>query len=157
MINLICKRPRCKMRDRNKCIIILTTSSYFCFNISYSTFREVLYTVLLKRRPLFHIFSFILPCGLLSMLNLLAFLLPTESGEKVSLGITNLLALVLFQQLIADSLPPSSSDMPIISKSLSYIITCSCTLETSLICILLLASRDVHFDKRMIYFLSDLL
>ena len=31
------------------------------------------------------------------------------------------------------------------------------TLETSLICILLLASRDVHFDKRMICFLSDLL
>ena len=31
------------------------------------------------------------------------------------------------------------------------------TLETSLICILLLTSRDVHFDKRMICFLSDLL
>ena len=31
------------------------------------------------------------------------------------------------------------------------------TLETSLICILLSASRDVHFDKRMICFLSSLL
>ena len=31
------------------------------------------------------------------------------------------------------------------------------SLETSLICILLLASRDVYFDKRMICFLSDLL
>ena len=30
-------------------------------------------------------------------------------------------------------------------------------LKTSLICILLLASRNVHFDKRMICFLSDLL
>ena len=30
------------------------------------------------------------------------------------------------------------------------------TLETSLICILLSASRDVHFDKRMIFFLSGL-
>ena len=30
------------------------------------------------------------------------------------------------------------------------------TLETSLICILLSASRDVHFDKRMICFLSGL-
>ena len=30
------------------------------------------------------------------------------------------------------------------------------TLETSLICILLLANRDVHFDKRMICFLIDL-
>ena len=33
----------------------------------------------------------------------------------------------------------------------------SITLETSLICILLSASRDVHFNKRMICFLSDLL
>ena len=31
------------------------------------------------------------------------------------------------------------------------------SLETSLICILLLASCDVHFDKRMICFLNDLL
>ena len=31
------------------------------------------------------------------------------------------------------------------------------SLETILICILLLASRDVHFDKSMICFLSDLL
>ena len=31
------------------------------------------------------------------------------------------------------------------------------SLETSLICILLSASRDVHFDKRMICFLSGLL
>ena len=31
------------------------------------------------------------------------------------------------------------------------------SLETSLICILLSASRDVHFDKRMICFLSVLL
>ena len=31
------------------------------------------------------------------------------------------------------------------------------TIETSSISVLLLASRDVHFDKRMICFLSDLL
>ena len=31
------------------------------------------------------------------------------------------------------------------------------SLETSLICILLLVSRDVHFDKRMVCFLSGLL
>ena len=31
------------------------------------------------------------------------------------------------------------------------------SLETSLICILLSASRDVHFEKRMICFLSGLL
>ncbi|XP_072040023.1 neuronal acetylcholine receptor subunit alpha-7-like isoform X1 [Amphiura filiformis] len=90
------------------------------------TFPEVVYTILLRRRPLFHVFSFSLPCGLLSLLNLLAFILPTESGEKVSLGITNLLALVLFQQLIGDSLPPSSTDMPIISYYFTPMILIGC-------------------------------
>ena len=44
-------------------------------------------------------------------------------------------------------------------RLLSYIVSVIIivTLETSLVCILLLASRDVHFDKRMICFLSDLL
>ncbi|XP_072040024.1 neuronal acetylcholine receptor subunit alpha-7-like isoform X2 [Amphiura filiformis] len=91
-----------------------------------NTFPEVVYTILLRRRPLFHVFSFSLPCGLLSLLNLLAFILPTESGEKVSLGITNLLALVLFQQLIGDSLPPSSTDMPIISYYFTPMILIGC-------------------------------
>ncbi|XP_072039353.1 neuronal acetylcholine receptor subunit alpha-7-like [Amphiura filiformis] len=89
-------------------------------------FPEVVYTVVLHRRPLFHVLSFILPCVLLSFLNLLAFILPTASGEKVSLGITNLLALVLFQQLIGDFLPPSSSDMPIISYYFTPMILIGC-------------------------------
>ena len=43
-------------------------------------------------------------------------------------------------------------------KAIYIFIFVSCvTLETSLKCILLLASRDVHFDKRMICFLGDLL
>ena len=39
---------------------------------------------------------------------------------------------------------------------LSWTLSELLTLETSLICILLSASRDVHFDKRMICFLSGL-
>ena len=96
----------------NVTIIVLILKNYILCRL----FPEVVYTIVLKRHPKFYVLSFIIPCGVLSVLNLLVFLLPTESGEKVSLGITNLLALVLFQQLIADSLPPSSRYMPILSK-----------------------------------------
>ncbi len=82
----------------------------------YGGYPELQYTLVLSRRPLFHVITIILPCGLLSLLNLLVFMLPTESGEKVSLGITNVLALVVFLQLIGESMPPSSDKMPIISK-----------------------------------------
>ena len=86
----------------------------------FRVFPEIIFTVVLQRHPLFYTLSFILPCGLLSALNILVFILPTESGEKVSFGITNLLALVLFQQTIGNSLPPSSKFMPIISKYLFH-------------------------------------
>ncbi|XP_072040019.1 neuronal acetylcholine receptor subunit alpha-7-like isoform X1 [Amphiura filiformis] len=92
----------------------------------YGLYPELIFTVVLKRRPMFHILSFILPCALLSILNLLAFILPTASGEKVSLGITNLLAVVLFQQLIGDTLPPSSESMPIISYYFAPMILLGC-------------------------------
>ncbi|XP_072014625.1 neuronal acetylcholine receptor subunit alpha-7-like [Amphiura filiformis] len=103
-------------------------------------YSEVVYTISLRRRPLFHVLSFIVPCGLLSLLNLLVFILPTESGEKVSLGITNLLALVVFQQLIADSLPPSS--MPILGYYFTPMILIGCLSIVSGVLVAALYHRD---------------
>ena len=68
----------------------------------------------LSRRPLFYVLVIIVPCTLLSLINLTVFTLPTESGEKVSLGITNYLALVLILQLIGDMIPPASDGLPVI-------------------------------------------
>ena len=80
-------------------------------------FPDLGYFIHLRRRSLFHVLNIIIPCLLLSVLNLMVFVLPPESGEKIQLGMTNLLALVLFQQLITDNLPPTSADKsPIISK-----------------------------------------
>ena len=39
----------------------------------------------------------------------LGFYLPADSGEKVSLGVTVLLALTVFQLMVAESMPPSES------------------------------------------------
>ena len=79
-------------------------------------YPELRYSLRLKRRPLFHVLNILLPCVLLSILNLMVFALPPESGEKIQLGMTNLLALVLFQQLISEALPPTSDKSPIIGK-----------------------------------------
>ncbi|XP_072039463.1 neuronal acetylcholine receptor subunit alpha-7-like [Amphiura filiformis] len=89
-------------------------------------YPEIVFTVVLKRRTGFYILTLITPCIMLSVLNLMAFILPTASGEKVSLGITNLLALVLFQQLIGNLVPPSSNYIPIISYYFAPMILISC-------------------------------
>ena len=83
---------------------------------NYGGYAEIYFTLALARRSFFYVLTIIIPCGLLSLVNLVVFILPTESGEKVSLGITNVLALVLFQQLIAEPMPPTSDKLPLICK-----------------------------------------
>ena len=79
-------------------------------------YTELTYSIILRRQPLFHTIQIIIPCVLLSLLNLMVFALPADSGEKISLGMANLLSLVLFQQLISNSVPPISDKAPIIGK-----------------------------------------
>lgn len=52
---------------------------------------------------------------MISFLAPLGFYLPADSGEKVSLGVTVLLALTVFQLLVAESMPPSES-VPLIGQ-----------------------------------------
>ncbi|XP_026696674.2 neuronal acetylcholine receptor subunit alpha-7-like isoform X2 [Ciona intestinalis] len=70
-------------------------------------FVDVTYTIHMRRRTLFYGFNLILPCVLVCSLTILVFLLPADSGERITLGITVLLALVVFLQLVADNLPPT--------------------------------------------------
>ena len=72
-------------------------------------YPDITYTLLLKRRSSFYIFNLLLPCFLISFLAPLGFYLPADSGEKVSLGVTVLLALTVFQLMVAESMPPSES------------------------------------------------
>ena len=46
----------------------------------------------------------------------MVFYLPSDCGEKLTLSITNLLALVVFQQVISDSMPPNGDEPPILGK-----------------------------------------
>ena len=52
---------------------------------------------------------------MISFLAPLGFYLPADSGEKVSLGVTVMLALTVFQLLVAEIMPPSEN-VPLIGK-----------------------------------------
>ncbi|NWZ72935.1 ACH10 protein, partial [Acrocephalus arundinaceus] len=86
--------------------------TYGCCSEPYP---DVTYTLLLRRRASFYVFNLLLPCIMVSFLAPLGFYLPADSGEKVSLGVTVLLALTVFQLLVAESMPPSES-VPLIGK-----------------------------------------
>ena len=80
-------------------------------------------SLILTRRPLYYILVIGVPCTLLSLINLMVFLLPTESGEKVSLAITNFLALVLVQQLVGEFIPPADDKFPVVLSEYNRSIT----------------------------------
>lgn len=82
---------------------------------------EVHYEVVLARIETFYIFSIWIPCALLSVLELTVFLMHPNSGEKVSLSVNNVLAFILFQQIIIESMPSSGDDSPIIGNYDIYI------------------------------------
>ncbi|XP_045216812.2 neuronal acetylcholine receptor subunit alpha-10-like isoform X2 [Mercenaria mercenaria] len=86
------------------------------YNCCPEPYPDVTFYIVMRRRPAFYLLTMIFPCILTSCVAALGFLLPTESGEKVSLEITVLLSLAVFLLLVSESLPPSSDNFPIIGS-----------------------------------------
>ena len=79
-------------------------------------YPDVTFTVVMRRRTLYYLFNIIFPCLWLTILSLLGFWLPPDSGEKITLGITVLLAFSVFMLLIAETMPATSGFVPLIGK-----------------------------------------
>ncbi|XP_052125793.1 neuronal acetylcholine receptor subunit alpha-10-like [Frankliniella occidentalis] len=77
-------------------------------------YPDITYVIRIRRRPLFYVFNLILPCILINCIALLVFYVPSESGEKVTLGISALLSMTVFLMTIRESLPPTEKT-PLIS------------------------------------------
>nr|WMV64418.1 nicotinic acetylcholine receptor alpha7 variant [Pardosa pseudoannulata] len=75
---------------------------------------DITFTIHIRRRTLYYGFNLIIPCVLISSMTLLGFTLPPDSGEKLTLGVTILLSLSVFQMLVTETLPPSSDAVSII-------------------------------------------
>ncbi|ESO95054.1 hypothetical protein LOTGIDRAFT_94361, partial [Lottia gigantea] len=79
----------------------------------------------MKRRSAFYVLNVILPIILLSYMGSLVFVLPADSGEKMSLAVTILLAYVLFLTLISDNMPQTSLQTSILAVYLSILVAMS--------------------------------
>lgn len=72
-------------------------------------------TFRLERKSQYVIVNIVLPILFMCFLNVLVFILPAESGERVSYAITVLLAIAVFMTIISDTLPKKSEPLPLIS------------------------------------------
>ncbi|XP_055894104.1 neuronal acetylcholine receptor subunit alpha-6-like [Biomphalaria glabrata] len=83
-------------------------------SLSTSTWEgsSIQFTFKLRRRPAFLLINIVLPVVFLSFLNLMVFIIPADSGEKISYGITVLLALSVFLSIVGSLLPRSGASTP---------------------------------------------
>ncbi|XP_066916789.1 neuronal acetylcholine receptor subunit alpha-3-like isoform X2 [Clytia hemisphaerica] len=71
-------------------------------------------SILIKRKYIFFIMNLVVPCALIACMIFLVFVLPAKSGERISLGITVMLSMAIFQELSSEKLPSSSDNYPLL-------------------------------------------
>ena len=81
--------------------------------VTYAIFTV---TVELQRKPSFYVMTLMVPSVLISLISVIGFLLPSESGEKVSLQLTALLSYSLLLTVLVDIVPPIGGNFPLIGK-----------------------------------------
>ncbi|CAL8403889.1 unnamed protein product [Boreogadus saida] len=79
-------------------------------------YPDITSAVVMARSTLYYGLNLLIPCVLISRLASLVFLVPADSGEKISLGITVLLSLTVFMLLMAEIMPATSDSVPLIAE-----------------------------------------
>ena len=77
------------------------------------TSKIVIKMTITRKAIAYHLTLFV-PCLFLSIIMFLAFIVPTETGQRLSLIVTILLTITVFQQFTLDILPPYS--LPVLSR-----------------------------------------
>ncbi|KAK3083173.1 hypothetical protein FSP39_015738 [Pinctada imbricata] len=94
----------------------------------------------IKRRPEFSMLSLCIPIIMLGVLNSCVFLIPPESGERISYAITVLLLYSVFMTIISDNMPSNSDPVPVLIYVLLIMMA-----ESGIIVILTIYGLRLHF------------
>ncbi|XP_033112678.1 neuronal acetylcholine receptor subunit alpha-6-like isoform X2 [Anneissia japonica] len=85
-------------------------------------FAYAVFSIQLKRRHEFYYTFILVPYHFCAFLITLMFFIPFENGEKLSYGVTVLLGSIVFQQIIALSLPPVGKESSVIGMYCNAVI-----------------------------------
>ncbi|XP_074660971.1 neuronal acetylcholine receptor subunit alpha-9-like [Tubulanus polymorphus] len=109
--NIVYYKPKNQQWRVEKISVRRNISFYACCDEPYP---DIKFTIHMRRRSLFYIINLICPCLLIYLISFLGFFLPVESGEKVNLEITVLLALVVFLLMVGETMPPTPDTIPVV-------------------------------------------
>jgi len=77
-------------------------------------YLDITFVIKIRRRTIYYFFNLIVPCVLIASMAVLGFTLPPDSGEKLSLGVTVLLSLTVFQDSVSATMPITSLQIPLL-------------------------------------------
>ncbi|XP_060556968.1 neuronal acetylcholine receptor subunit alpha-9-like [Ruditapes philippinarum] len=97
--------------------------------LSGYTMPAVKFSIQLKRKYSYYLLNMLLPVIVLATMAPFVFILPVESGEKNGFALTILLSLSVVMTIVSDNIPPTSTNVCILSVYLlvTFII---CSVET---------------------------
>ncbi|XP_052263443.1 neuronal acetylcholine receptor subunit alpha-6-like [Dreissena polymorpha] len=75
----------------------------------------IIFTVRIQRKPMYFLLTVVLPVLFLAVMDLFTFVLPSDSGEKVSYAVTVFLTFAVFLTIVSSTLPQSSDKVAIIA------------------------------------------
>lgn len=84
------------------------------YNCCPEPYIDITFVIIIRRRTLYYFFNLIVPCVLIASMAVLGFTLPPDSGEKLSLGVTILLSLTVFLNMVAETMPATSDAVPLL-------------------------------------------
>ncbi|XP_031624539.1 neuronal acetylcholine receptor subunit alpha-7-like [Contarinia nasturtii] len=116
------------------------------YNCCPEPYIDITFSIIIRRRTLYYFFNLIVPCVLIASMALLGFALPPDSGEKLSLGVTILLSLTVFLNMVAETMPATSDAVPLLGTYFNSIMfmVASSVVSTILILNYHHRSADTH-------------
>lgn len=90
------------------------------FSCCPNLYPELFYHFVIKRKPLYFICNLLIPIIIITLISFVGFFSPAsterERTEKVSLGLTTLLAMSILLLMVVDQMPKTATFIPIMGE-----------------------------------------